>query len=149
MEREDERPAHDTEVAATDDAGADVPSSEWTAPPRDVPPPRPVGGARTRRRRPQYEPASIVGDADVGVGPDPEGRDPDGRDPDDRDPDGPDADEPAWLRERREEAEFAREFGDWRAGPRRPTRRGGPTGGVVGILLVLVGVAVVLVIVLS
>lgn len=118
------------------------PDPEWTSPPRDVPPPRPIpesGGRRRRRRTPagaelahrSVDPA-VLDDAAGG----PRGA--------------TEPDEPPWVRERREEAEFAREFGHWRHGgpsgrPAAVPRRSSRGTAMVPVLLLLVAVAVVLV----
>lgn len=68
---------------------------------RYVPPPRPIPPQRRHRVLPPENPetpAAIEGDP---------------------------ADEPAWMRERREEAEFRAQFGEWRAGGARPAPRSG------------------------
>jgi hypothetical protein len=91
---------------------------------RDVPPARPIPRPRPERvLPPEYvQPAS---------GP------------------GHDEEESAWQRERREEAEFRAQFGEWRAGARRPAGPSGagarrPLGGVrLGApLIVLIAVLI-------
>lgn len=86
---------------------------------RDVPPARPIPRPRPERvLPPEYvEPAAGAGGAD--------------------------GEESAWQRERREEAEFRAQFGEWRAGaPRRSSP--GPLGGVrLGApLIVLIAVLI-------
>lgn len=78
----------------------------WTPQVRDVPPPRPLPQPRRQRTLP---PETADGSTAVAGGP-PE-------------------DEPVWRRERREEAEFRAQFGEW-----RPDRAGGApaTGGFLG-----------------
>jgi hypothetical protein len=67
---------------------------------RDVPPPRPIPRPRPERvLPPEYAEPATAGPTD--------------------------AEESAWQRERREEAEFRAQFGEWRAGA-RPS--GGPAG---------------------
>jgi hypothetical protein len=93
----------------------------WVPEPRDVPPPRPVPPQRRHRTLPPetVEPAAVRG------GP----------------PDG----EPSWRRERREEAEFRAEFGEWRAGQRGASsagRLGGVRLGAPLIVLIAILIAV-------
>jgi hypothetical protein len=76
----------------------------WSPEPRDVPPPRPVPAQRRHRTLP---PEIVEVPSQVRGGPSP--------------------DEPAWRRERREEAEFRAEFGEWRA-----DRMGAPSRGFLG-----------------
>jgi hypothetical protein len=91
---------------------------------RDVPPPRPIPRPRAERvLPPEYVAPSTAGAADV--------------------------EESAWQRERREEAEFRAQFGEWRAGARRPAGPSGagarrPLGGVrLGApLIVLIAVLI-------
>ena len=105
----------------------------WTPEAREVPPPRPLPAPRRHRTLPPETPETrpaVRG--------------------------GPPADEPAWRRERREEAEFRAEFGEWRAGagqtpsgrtPSGPGSSGGVLGGVrLGApLLVLIAILVMVV----
>jgi hypothetical protein len=118
-----EQPA-DVEFWMDDDAAR---AAAATGPPRDVPTPRPVPRPTTRRA--DLERAWTV--------PDPRSE---ADAPEESD------DEPAWLRERREEAEFEAEFGSWRAGPvgmgALPPRRS-PLARLPLLLLVIV-VALVL-----
>ncbi|MCD2193571.1 hypothetical protein LQ327_09265 [Actinomycetospora endophytica] len=96
----------------------------WAPEVRDVPTPRPLPPPRRRRTLPPEtsdETTAVSG--------------------------GPPEDEPAWRRERREEAEFRAEFGEWRPGrAAAPTagRSGGFLGGVrLGApLLVLIAVLI-------
>ncbi|MCD2189939.1 hypothetical protein [Actinomycetospora soli] len=86
---------------------------------RDVPPPRPIPPPRRERvLPPEYaEPASTAADH---------------------------GEESAWQRERREEAEFRAQFGEWRAGaaPRSPGPLGGVRLGAPLIVLIAVLIAV-------
>lgn len=92
----------------------------WSPEPRDVPPPHPVPVQRQRRTLPPETvevPSQVRG--------------------------GPPADEPSWRRERREEAEFRAEFGEWRAGATGSSSRGVLGGARLGApLLVLIAVLV-------
>jgi hypothetical protein len=93
----------------------------WVPEPRDVPPPRPVPAQRPHRTLPPEtgEPAAVRG--------------------------GPPQDEPAWRRERREEAEFRAEFGEWRAdraGASSAGRRGGVRLGAPLLVLIAVLIAI-------
>jgi hypothetical protein len=98
----------------------------WAPQVRDVPPPRPLPQQRRRRTLPPETPdgsTAVTG--------------------------GPPEDEPSWRRERREEAEFRAQFGEW-----RPDRQGaagyggpGPRGFLGGVrlgapLLVLIAVLI-------
>jgi len=100
----------------------------WVPEARDVPPPRPLPTQRRHRTLPPETPETSP--AVRG---------------------GPREDEPSWRRERREEAEFRAQFGEWRAGRPGPTSgrmsSGGALGGVrLGApLLVLIAVLVVVV----
>ncbi|NMO92213.1 hypothetical protein [Actinomycetospora sp. TBRC 11914] len=95
----------------------------WEPEVRDVPPPRPVPAQRRHRTLPP----ETVEDAAQVRGAAPEG-------------------ESAWRRERREEAEFRAQFGEWRA-----DRAGAPSRGVLGgvrlgaPLLVLIAVLIAVV----
>lgn len=85
---------------------------------RDVPRPRPIPQRRHRVLPPETAetPAAVEGDR---------------------------AHEPAWMRERREEAEFRAQFGEWRAGGARPAPRGGFGGVRLGApLIVLIAVLI-------
>ncbi|MDL5154478.1 hypothetical protein [Actinomycetospora termitidis] len=77
---------------------------------RDVPPPRPIPPQRVHRALPPEYTESPAPAADHD-------------------------DEPAWRRERREEAEFRAQFGEWRAGAAGPARSGGGLGGLGGVKL--------------
>jgi hypothetical protein len=56
---------------------------------------------------------------------------------------GPPEDEPSWRRERREEAEFRAEFGEWRAGAAGPSSAGRLGGVRLGApLLVLIAILI-------
>lgn len=99
----------------------------WAPEPRDVPPPRPVPAQLRHRTLPPetVEPTAVRG--------------------------GPREDEPVWRRERREEAEFRAEFGEWRAdrtGASGPVRMGASSAGrLTGVrlgapLIVLIAVLV-------
>ena len=122
----------------SDDEGAvvpwtrstDVPDGEADTEPRDVPPPRPIPRPRRpRRSRPRADavpPIEPPHPADPSAEPTAGGPG--------------DADEPPWVRERREEAEFRAQFGDWQAGrmPRRTGPRPGPALLVVAVALLLI-----------
>ena len=120
------------------------PEPEWTSPPRDVPPPRPIPGSGGRRRRRTPPPGAEL----AHPAPDPSGTD-EASQGSDR---AGGSEEPPWVRERREEAEFARQFGDWRGGGSSgrpaPGRRSSRGSAVVPVLLLLVAVAAVLVVAL-
>jgi hypothetical protein len=95
----------------------------WTPEVRDVPPPRPLPTPRRQRTLP---PAPTESTAVTGDSP---------------------QDESAWRRERREEAEFRAQFGEWRpgrAGAPGPGAAGGFLGGVrLGApLIVLIAVLI-------
>jgi hypothetical protein len=96
-------PAGDEAIAEWMDADHQRALQPWAPEPRDVPPPRPVPAPRRHRTLPPEtgEPTAVRG--------------------------GPPVDEPSWRRERREEAEFRAEFGEWRA-----DRAGAPSGGRLG-----------------
>jgi hypothetical protein len=99
----------DEAIAEWMDADRERGLQPWVPEPRDVPPPRPVPTQRPHRTLPpeRGEPAAVRG--------------------------GPPEDEPAWRRERREEAEFRAEFGEWRADR---ARAGASTmGGLGGVRL--------------
>jgi hypothetical protein len=106
-------------VAAWRDADRERGLQPWTPEVREVPPSRPVTTRRPHRTLPPEtgEPPAVRG--------------------------GPPQDEPSWRRERREEAEFRAEFGEWRAG-RPAAGTSGRTGGVrLGApLIVLIAVLV-------
>jgi hypothetical protein len=80
----------------------------WTAEVRDVPPPRPLPAPRRQRTLPPAptDTAAVTGDA-------PE-------------------DESEWRRQRREEAEFRAQFGEWRPGRASPSGMPGASGGFLG-----------------
>ena len=101
--------------------------SGWGAP-RDVPPPRPL--PRPPRRRPALRSSDAVSL------------------PSAKSDEGGHEDEPPWLRARREEHEFAREFGEWRAGGMRPVRRSGVGAAVLLRVLVLAVLLAVVVLIL-
>ncbi len=109
-------------IAAWMDADRERSLQPWAPEARDVPPPRPLPVQRRQRTLPPEH-----GDAPSVGG-------------------GPREDEPSWRRERREEAEFRAEFGEWRAGAQGAGGRspGGFLGGVrLGApLLVLIAVLV-------
>ena len=84
--------------------------------PRRVPPPRPVRRPRRGPLPPDRQPVT------------PTSRD-------------TDPDEPDWKRERREEAEFRAQFGDWRGGP---VRRRPPLVLLLALLVILALAAVLL-----
>jgi hypothetical protein len=116
--------AHAAEVEYWMDDDAER-AAAVTGPPRDVPTPRPIPRPTTRRA--DLQRAYVV----------PEPR----TDAHEHD------DEPEWLRERREEAEFQAEFGNWRAGPAGPTGHLPPRRSPLArlpLLLLLVVVALVL-----
>lgn len=90
-------------IAAWMDADRERGLQLWEPEARDVPRPRPVPAQRRQRTLPPEsgEPPAVRGD--------------------------PRDDEPVWRRERREEAEFRAEFGEWRA-----THMGGSRGAMGG-----------------
>jgi hypothetical protein len=106
-------------VAAWMDADHERGLQPWTPEPRDVPPPRPLPAQRRHRELP---PETVAPSAVRG---------------------GPREDEPSWRRERREEAEFRAEFGEWRA-DRPAAQSAGRLGGVrlSPPLLVLIAVLI-------
>jgi hypothetical protein len=111
----------DEGIAAWMDADRERGLVPWTPEVRDVPPPRPVPAQRRHRTLPPEsgEPPAVRG--------------------------GPPEDEPAWRRERREEAEFRAEFGEWRAdraGAGGPGRHGGVRLGAPLIVLIAVLIAI-------
>jgi hypothetical protein len=111
----------DEAVAEWMDADRERALQPWAPEPRDVPPPRPVPTQRPHRTLPPEtgEPAAVRG--------------------------GPPQDEPAWRRERREEAEFRAEFGEWRAnhpGTSSAGRLGGVRLGAPLIVLIAVLIAI-------
>ena len=111
----------DEGTAAWMDADRERGLAPWTPEVRDVPPPRPVPAQRRHRTLP-----SETGEAPAVRG-------------------GPAEDEPSWRRERREEAEFHAEFGEWRAdraGAGGPGRHGGVRLGAPLIVLIAVLVAI-------
>jgi hypothetical protein len=93
----------------------------WTPEVRDVPPPRPLPPQRRQRRLPPE--TTEVSPAVAG---------------------GPPEDEPTWRRERREDAEFHSQFGEWRPGRAAAPASGGFLGGVrLGApLLVLIAILI-------
>jgi hypothetical protein len=111
-------------VAAWMDADRERSLQPWRPEPteaRDVPTPRPIPTQRPHRTLPPevLEPSPVAPGARAG--------------------------EPAWRQERREEAEFRAQFGEWRADrPRAPHSGGGFLGGVkLGApLLVLIAVLI-------
>jgi hypothetical protein len=96
----------------------------WRPQVRDVPPPRPLPQQRRQRRQRTLPPETPDGSTAVTGGP-PE-------------------DEPSWRRERREEAEFRAQFGEWRPGRASAPASGGFLGGVrLGApLLVLIAILI-------
>jgi hypothetical protein len=114
-------PATDAEgVAAWMDADRERGLQCWEPEVRDVPPPRPIPTQQTRRTLPPEttDAVPVTGSAAGG--------------------------ESSWRRERREEAEFRAQFGEWRADRVRPASRGVLGGVRLGApLLVLVAVLIV------
>ena len=111
--------ADDEAVAEWMDADRERGLQPWIPEAREVPPPRPVPPRRRHRTLPPetVEPAAVRG--------------------------GPPEDEPSWRRERREEAEFRAEFGEWRAGAAAPPGAGRLGGVRLGApLLVLIAILI-------
>jgi hypothetical protein len=106
-------------IAAWMDADRERSLQRWEPEVRDVPPPRPIPPQRAHRTLPPE-----TTDAVPVTG-------------------GPTADESPWRRERREEAEFRAQFGEWRTDRMRPSSRGVLGGVRLGApLLVLLAVLI-------